>query len=74
MRNSSANCLFNSDGILTPLPCDFLSKNLEASFYQTIEASPLWYSSYLGFFAILNALSLKTLSENVLLAKSLKSP
>ena len=29
---------------------------------------------YLGFLAILNALSLKTLSEAVLLAKSLKSP
>ena len=27
---------------------------------------PLWYPSYFGFLAILNALSLKTLSEGVL--------
>ena len=56
----------NSKGILTPLPVDFLSKNL-----KTIEGSPLWYPSYLGFLAIWNALSLKSLSEAVLLAKSL---
>ena len=35
---------------------------------------PLWYPSYLGFLAILNALSLKTLSEAVFPAKSLKFP
>ena len=35
---------------------------------------PLWYPSYFGFLAILNALYLKTLSEDVLLAKTLKSP
>ena len=54
--------------ILTPLPFDFLSKNL-----LTIEASPLWYPSYLGCLAILNALSLNILSETVLIFKSLKS-
>ena len=53
--------------ILTPLPWDFLPKNL-----YTIDPSPRWYPSYLGFLAILNALSLKTLSEAVLPAKSLK--
>ena len=49
------------------IPC--LSKNL-----FTIEAKPLWYPSYSEFLATLNALSLKTLSEAVLLANYLKPP
>ena len=52
MCNSLANCSLNSNDILTPLPdtdlsvseADVLSKNV-----STIEASPLWYPSYLGF-------------------------
>ena len=41
----------------------FLSKNL-----QTTEATPLWYPSYFGLLAILNALSYNALSETDLLA------
>ena len=36
----------------------FLSKSL-----QTTEATPLWYPSYFGLLAILNALSYNALSE-----------
>ena len=64
--HSITNCSLDSNSMLIPLPADYFLKNL-----YTIEASPLWYLSYLGFLAILNALSLKTLSEAVLLAKSL---
>ena len=64
--DSIANSLLDSNSILTQLPADYLLKNL-----YTTEASPLWYLSYLGVLAILNALSLKTLSEAVLLVKSL---
>ena len=35
-------------------------------------SSPLWYSSYFGFLAILNALSLKTLSQAVLFCQIFK--
>ena len=73
MCNSSANfSLLKADlfaCVLTLLPVDFLSKNM-----YTTEASPLWYSSYLGFLAILNVLFLQILSGAVLLAKYLKSP
>ena len=34
---------------------------------------PLWYPSYFGFLAMLNALSCNVLSEAVLQVKSLKS-
>ena len=47
---------------------DFLSKNL-----QTIEADPHWYPSYFGYLAILNVLSLKTVSAAVLFVRSLLS-
>ena len=50
--NSSAKCKFCFVSLLLtiPLSSDFLSKNL-----YTIEARPIWYPSYLGFLAILNA-------------------
>ena len=64
--NSLANCSLKFNGISTPLPdtdlslseADFLSKSL-----YIVEARHLWYPSYLGFLAILSALSLKILSE-----------
>ena len=51
---------------------EFISKNL-----ATIEASShscLGFLAYFGFLAILNVLSRNTLSEAVILDKSLKSP
>ena len=62
MCNSLANCSFFKISLLTPPLLDFLSKNL-----KTVEARPLWYPSYFEILAKLNALSLKTLSEAVLL-------
>ena len=50
-------------------PKYFLSKNL-----KTIEARPLWYQSYFGFLAVLNAFSCNILSEAVLPGKSSNIP
>ena len=40
----------------------------------TFEARPYWFPSQFGFLAILNTSPYNTLSEAVLLGKSLKSP
>ena len=50
---------------LMQLILDLLSKDL-----LTIETNPLSYTSYFGFLAILEASSLKILSDSVLLVKS----
>ena len=53
------------DIVLTSLPEDYSYKNL---------SRPFLYPSIFGFLAILNVLSCNTLSESVLLGKSIKSP
>ena len=65
--NSSANCWSNVLSLSISLLAASLSKDL-----YTIEARPLWYQSYFGFLAILNALSRNILSEAIPLVKSLK--
>ena len=47
------------------------SSRLFIKIFQTIEARPHWYLSYSRFLAVLNALSPNSLSEAVLLGKSL---
>ena len=67
MCNSLANYKFCSILLLATLLPDADLSESEADYQKKLyitEASPLWYPSYLGFLPILNALSLKTLSEN----------
>ena len=58
LYTSFANSLLEIFSFLIPLP----------------EVRPFWNPSYFGSLAILNALSRNTLSANVYLFKSLKSP
>ena len=64
--NFSANYWSDITSFSAPLPEVFLSKNL-----WIIKIRTLWYPSYVGFLAILNALSCNILSAVFLLAKSL---
>ena len=73
MCNSSANCcVAKSDGCW--LEYFTFNNRFICTCYSTIEGSLCWYQLYFGFSAILNALSHGTLSEAVLLVKSLKYP